>query len=126
MHHPTDRMTHTTAFVTPVAEHLAGTRNSTSWKSGHWLEHQLPFLPVLLGGGGPQELLALGAAPLDVEAAASDDQLVEGGLGRALGSAPRGELDEGALLLGHHVHRAHLTELVEVVPVRGNETRIYI
>ena len=27
MHHPTDRITHTTAFVTPVAE--------------HWLEHEI-------------------------------------------------------------------------------------
>ena len=105
---------------------LAGMRNRTSWKSWHWLEHQLPFLPVLLGGGGPQQLLPLGAAPLDVEAAAGDDQLVEGGLGRALGSATCRELDEGALLLGHHVHRAHLAELVEVVPVRANQTEIYI
>ena len=29
MHHPTDRITHTTAFVTPVVEHWAGTRNSS-------------------------------------------------------------------------------------------------
>ena len=29
MHHPTDRITHTTAFVTPVVGALAGTRNSS-------------------------------------------------------------------------------------------------
>ena len=29
MHHPTDRITHTTAFVTPVGGALAGTRNSS-------------------------------------------------------------------------------------------------
>ena len=29
MHHPTDRITHTTAFVTPVVIALAGTRNSS-------------------------------------------------------------------------------------------------
>ena len=29
MHHPTDRITHTTAFVTPVVELLAGTRNTS-------------------------------------------------------------------------------------------------
>ena len=29
MHHPTDRITHTTAFVTPVVEHWLETRNSS-------------------------------------------------------------------------------------------------
>ena len=29
MHHPTDRIAHTTDFVTPVMEHLAGNRNSS-------------------------------------------------------------------------------------------------
>ena len=28
-YHPTDRITHTTAVVTPVVEHTAGTRNSS-------------------------------------------------------------------------------------------------
>ena len=36
MHHPTERITHTTAFVTPVVEHWLGTRNSsmgsTPWR----------------------------------------------------------------------------------------------
>ena len=32
MHHPTDRIAHTTAFVTPVVE--------------HWLEREIPLLRV--------------------------------------------------------------------------------
>ena len=32
MHHPTDRITHTTAFVTPVVE--------------HWLEREIPLVLV--------------------------------------------------------------------------------
>ena len=31
MHHPTDRITHTTAFVTPVVEHWLGTRIMVLW-----------------------------------------------------------------------------------------------
>ena len=35
MHHPTDRITHTTAFVTPVVE--------------HWLEREIPFTYNIMG-----------------------------------------------------------------------------
>ena len=36
MHNPTDRITLTTAFVTPVVEHLVGMRNCTmSKRSNH-------------------------------------------------------------------------------------------
>ena len=34
MHHPTDRMTHTTAFVTPVIEHWL------EWEIAQWVHHE--------------------------------------------------------------------------------------
>ena len=51
MHHPTDRMTHTTAFVTPVVEHWLA-REIAQWvqpmkdQSDDLLHHELS-LPLL-------------------------------------------------------------------------------
>ena len=52
MHHPTDRITHTTAFVTPVVEH---------WLNGSMLESLLMVWWVIgsIPHGGPIELLVL-------------------------------------------------------------------
>lgn len=55
-------------------------------------------------------------APLDVEAMAVDDELVEGFLRGHLGGLARGKLDEGALLPLHYGDGADLPELVEMVP----------
>ena len=35
MHHPTDRITHTTAFVTPVVEHWL------EWEIAQWVHHEV-------------------------------------------------------------------------------------
>lgn len=61
-------------------------------------------------------------APLDVESAAVDDELVEGLLGGRLCGPAGGVLDEGTLLPGHHRDGTDLTILVEVVPAPEKKT----
>ena len=46
MHHPTDRITHTTAFVTPVVEHWL--EREISCNTNDWLVSGI-LLPVLSG-----------------------------------------------------------------------------
>lgn len=55
-------------------------------------------------------------APLDVEAMAVNDQLVEGFLGGHLSSLTSGKLDKGTLLPLHYGDGADLPELVEMIP----------
>ena len=49
MHHPTDRITHTTAFVTQVVEHWLE-REIAQW--GHKYTHPPDLKSVNVGGGG--------------------------------------------------------------------------
>ena len=55
MHHPTDRMTHTTAFVTPVVEHWLQ-REIAQWvhpmkdRSDDPSHHELRLAPCLFNG----------------------------------------------------------------------------
>lgn len=62
-------------------------------------------------------------APLDIEAMAVNDELVEGFLRGHLGSLSRGKLDEGALLPLHYGDGADLPKLVEMVPGRKKKAR---
>lgn len=55
-------------------------------------------------------------APLDVEAMAMNDELVEGFLGGHLSSLPCSKLNEGALLPLHYSDGSNLPKLVEMVP----------
>lgn len=58
-------------------------------------------------------------APLDIEAMAVNDELVEGLLRSHLSSLTCGKLDEGALLPLHYSDGTDLPKLVEMVPERG-------
>ena len=49
MHHPTDRITHTTAFVTPVVEHWL---KKVIGKYTGWIMAEFQGLPKNGGGGG--------------------------------------------------------------------------
>ena len=79
MHHPTDRITHTTAFVTPVVEHWLE-REIAQWVhpmkdlSNDPSHHERMLLPRSYGKAGKRETVFTCLYPNTVQTRLSRDQ----------------------------------------------------